>query len=161
MPDRAGRIGRGFTNLKRILGRPAEFAAVTELLAKTVPEGHAIAGCDEGSWALVGAMALRLHAPVVLVRRTPKNYFVSYGHDPTLGDGRLAGEQLAPGTPIHLVDDLIYSGETLCAALDALRSVDLDGTTASAIVWTARAEASVAALDACGIKRVTCLVSQA
>jgi adenine/guanine phosphoribosyltransferase-like PRPP-binding protein len=86
---------------------------------------------------------------------------VSYGHDPTLGDGRLAGERLAPGTSIHLVDDLIYSGATLCAALDALRGVDLGSTTASAIVWTARAEASVAALDACGIKHVTCLVSQA
>jgi hypothetical protein len=26
--DRAGRTGRGFTNLKRILGRPSEFAVV-------------------------------------------------------------------------------------------------------------------------------------
>jgi hypothetical protein len=36
--DREGRAGRGgFTNLKRILGRPADFAFVTRELARTVP----------------------------------------------------------------------------------------------------------------------------
>jgi hypothetical protein len=35
--DREGRAGRGgFTNLKRILGRPADFALVTKELARTV-----------------------------------------------------------------------------------------------------------------------------
>ena len=159
--DRSGRIGRGFTNLKRILGSPRDFDVVVEELAKTVPRGHALAGADEGSWALVGALALRLGVPTVLVRRTPKRYFVSYGDDPTVGDGRLAGERLAPGTPIHLVDDLVYSGETLCAAVDALRRVDLACTSASAILWTRRAEASADGLEACGLRHVTCLVSQA
>ena len=58
--DRSGRMGRGFTNLKRILGNPRDFDVVVEELAKTVPQGHALAGADEGSWALVGALALRL-----------------------------------------------------------------------------------------------------
>jgi adenine/guanine phosphoribosyltransferase-like PRPP-binding protein len=159
--DRSGQIGRGFTNLKRILGSPHDFDLVVEELARTVPMGHALAGADEGSWALVGALALRLGVPAVLVRRTPKRYFVSYGDDPTVGDGRLVGERLAPGTPIHLVDDLVYSGETLCAALDALRRVDLACMSASAILWTRRAEASTAGLEACGLRRVDCLVSQA
>ena len=47
---RSGRIGRGFTNLKRILGSPRDFDVVVEELAKTVPPGHALAGADEGSW---------------------------------------------------------------------------------------------------------------
>lgn len=33
--DREGRTGRGFTNLKRILGRPADFAFVVDQLART------------------------------------------------------------------------------------------------------------------------------
>lgn len=159
--DRSGRIGRGFTNLKRILGSPRDFDVVVEELAKTVPLGHALAGADEGSWALIGALASRLGVPAVLVRRTPKTYFVSYGDDPTVGDGRLVGERLARGTPIHLVDDLVYSGETLCAAVHALRRVDLSCASASAILWTRRAEASAVALEACGLHQVTCLVSQA
>jgi adenine/guanine phosphoribosyltransferase-like PRPP-binding protein len=161
MTDREGHIGRGFTNLKRILGNPSDFAVVTGKLIKTVPRGHALAGCDEGSWALVGALACRLKVPAVLVRRTPKRYFVSYGDDPTVGDGRLVGERLEPGTPIHLVDDLVYTGQTLCAAEDALGRVGLHATSASAILWTRRAESSVAGLEACGLERVTCLVSQA
>jgi hypothetical protein len=91
VPDHSGWIARGFTNLKRILGTPHDVDVVVEELAKTVPQGHAVAGADRGSWALVGALALRLGIPAVLVRRTPKSYFVSYGDDPTLGDGRLAG----------------------------------------------------------------------
>src|SRR6478672_10539361 len=155
VPDHSGWIARGFTNLKRILGSPHDFGVVVEELAKTVPEGHALAGADEGSWALVGALALRLGTPAVLVRSTPKTYFVSYGDDPTVGEG------LAPGTPIHLVDDLVYSGKTLCAAVDALRRVDLSCTSTSAILWTRRAEASEGELEACGLEQVTCLVSQA
>ena len=111
--DREGRAGRGgFTNLKRILGRPADFALVTRELARTVPGGHAVAGCDEGAWALAGAVALTLGAPAVLIRRVPKTYFVSYGDNPAIGGGRLAGERLPPGTPVHLIDDLVFSGQT-------------------------------------------------
>jgi hypothetical protein len=68
IPDREGRAGRGsFTNLKRILGRPADFAFVIRELARTVPAGHAVAGCDEGAWALAGAVALTLGVPAVLI----------------------------------------------------------------------------------------------
>ena len=158
--DREGRAGRGFTNLKRILGRPADFAFVVGHLARTVPRDHAIAACDEGAWALVGAVALHLGAPAVLVRRAPKDYFVSYGDDPAIGDGRLAGERLPPGTPVHLIDDLIFSGETLRSARAALGLVGLDARTALAILWTYRADASVQELAASGMTQVTCLVHQ-
>lgn len=158
--DREGRTGRGFTNLKRVLGRPADFAVVVDQLAATVPAGHAVAACDEGAWALVGAIALRLNIPAVLVRRSPKTYFVSYGDDPAIGDGRLAGERLPPGTPTHLIDDLVYAGQTLRAAREALGLVGLDGTTASAILWTHRADSARDELAASGITAVDCLVHQ-
>ncbi|HEY6785746.1 MAG TPA: phosphoribosyltransferase family protein [Trebonia sp.] len=158
--DREGRTGRGFTNLKRILGRPADFAFVVDQLARTVPPGHAVAACDEGAWALAGAIALTLGTPAVLVRRVPKAYFVSYGDDPAIGDGRLAGERLPPGTPVHLVDDLVFSGQTLRSAREALRLVGLDATTASAILWTRRADAATEELATAGMTSITCLIHQ-
>jgi adenine/guanine phosphoribosyltransferase-like PRPP-binding protein len=158
--DRSGRTGRGFTNLKRILGRPADFAFIVDQLARSVPAGHALAACDEGAWALVGGIATRLRAPAVLVRRAPKTYFVSYGDDPAAGDGRLAGECLPEGTPIHLIDDLVFSGQTLRSARAALQTVGLNGTTASAILWTRRADDAMDELTAAGITEVTCLIHQ-
>lgn len=161
IPDREGHLGRGFTNLKRLLGYPDDFALVVDELAATVPPRHAVAGCDEGSWALAGALALRLRVPTVLVRRTPKTYFVSYGDDPTAADGRLVGERLPSGTQVHLVDDLVYSGDTLRSAIKVLRSVGLTSTTASAILWTIRADAAIPELSTAGLQSVTCLVRQA
>jgi len=158
--DREGRTGRGFTNLKRILGRPADFALVVSQLARTVPAGHAIAACDEGAWALTGAVAFSLGVPAVLVRRVPKTYFVSYGDDPAIGAGLLAGERLPPGTPVHLVDDLVFSGQTLRSARQALGAVGLDARTASAVLWTYRADAATEELAAAGMTEITCLVHQ-
>jgi adenine/guanine phosphoribosyltransferase-like PRPP-binding protein len=158
--DREGRTGRGFTNLKRILGRPADFAFVVDHLARTVPTGHAVAACDEGAWALTGAVALRLGASAVLVRRVPKTYFVSYWDDPATGDGRLAGERLPQGTPVHLIDDLVFSGQTLRSALEALKLAGLDGRTASVILWTRRADAATEELAKAGITGITCLIHQ-
>lgn len=158
--DREGNTGRGFTNLKRILGRPADFALVAGELARTIPTGHAVAAGDEGAWALVGAIALRLGVPAVLVRRVPKTYFVSYGDNPAIGDGRLAGERLPPGTPVHLVDDLVFSGQTLRSAREALKLAGLDSTTASVILWTYRADAATEELATAGITQITCLIHQ-
>ena len=88
-------------------------------------------------------------------------YFVSYGDDPTIGDGRLAGERLPPGTPIHLTDDLVFSGKTLRSAREALQLVGLDSKTASAILWTYRADTAREELAAAGLTGITCLLSQA
>jgi len=158
--DREVNSGRGYTNLKRILGSPASFAFVVDELARTVPPEHAIAGCDEGAWALAGALALRLAVPALVIRRVPKTYFVSYGDDPSIGDGRLVGERLPAGTRVHLIDDLIYSGHTLRSALDALEIVGLTASSASAILWTRRAEDAVRELAERGLRSVTCLISQ-
>jgi adenine/guanine phosphoribosyltransferase-like PRPP-binding protein len=158
--DREGRTGRGFTNLKRLLGRPADFAFVVDQLARTVPAGHAVAGCDEGAWALVGALAFTLRVPAVLVRRIPKTYFVSYGDNPNIGDGRLAGERLPPGTAIHLIDDLVFAGHTLRCAREALGLVGLDATTASVILWTYRADTAKDELGAAGLTEITSLLHQ-
>lgn len=98
--------------------------------------------------------------PAVLVRRVPKAYFVSYGDDPAIGGGRLAGERLPPGTPVHLIDDLVFSGQTLSSAREALSAAGLDARTASVIVWTYRADAATEELAAAGLTEISCLTHQ-
>jgi adenine/guanine phosphoribosyltransferase-like PRPP-binding protein len=105
-------------------------------------------------------VALTLGAPAVLIRRVPKTYFVSYGDNPAIGGGRLAGERLPPGTPVHLIDDLVFSGQTLRSAREALSTAGLDARTASAIVWTHRADAAMAELSAAGPTEISCLAHQ-
>ena len=71
--DRQGQPGRGFLNLKRLLGHPLHFRLVIKELARSVPPGVAVAACDEGAWPLVGALVVELGTPGVLVRREPKS----------------------------------------------------------------------------------------
>jgi orotate phosphoribosyltransferase len=94
------------------------------------------------------------------VRRRSLASFVSYGDDPAAGGGRLVGERLPPGTPVHLLDDLVFSGRTLRSAREALSSVGLDARTASANLWTYRADAAMEELSAAGMTEITCLTHQ-
>ena len=156
--DRDGRQGRGFLNLKRLLGRPDRFRRVVEELARTVPPGAAVAAADKGAWALVGALVLELGAAGVLVRPDPKEHFLAYGGDPALADPRLAGERLDQGTRVHLIDDVLHSGRTLGAAAAVLRSAGLSVTEASVIVGADDAATLETMLGPAGLERVTCLV---
>ena len=161
VPDSTGWIARGFTNMKRILGSPRDFEAVVEELAKTVPAGHAVAGADEGSWALVGALALRLGIQAVLVRRTPKTYFVSYGDDPTVGDGRLVGERLVPGLGSTWWMTWCIPGRH--CALPLMRCVESisPARLLPQSFGPGERRHQKGELEACGLEQVTCLVSQA
>lgn len=152
-----GNEARGFLNLKRLLGKPDQFRLVIEELAKSVPAGVAVAACDKGAWPLVGALVLQLGTPGVLVLPDPKEYFVSYGDDPALGNPRLAGERLDPGTRVHLIDDLIYSGETLRSAFSVLTSEGLTVREASVIVGANSAERLATMVTPAVLERITCL----
>jgi len=156
--DRQGQLGRGFLNLKRLLGHPLNFRLVVQELARSVPPGVAVAACDEGAWPLVGALVVELGTPAVLVRRKPKEYFVAYGDDPALGDPRLAGERLEPGTRVHLIDDLLYSGVTLGSAASVLSLAGLVVREASVIVGADRTERVASMVRSAGLEQVTCLV---
>jgi adenine/guanine phosphoribosyltransferase-like PRPP-binding protein len=156
--DRDGKDGRGFLNLKRLLGRPAQFRHVIEALAKTVPVGRAVAAADKGAWPLVGALVLELGVPGVLVRPDPKEHFVAYGGDPAAGDPHLAGERLDVGTEVHLVDDVLYSGRTLRSAMAVLFSAGLSVTEASVIAGANSPDRLNVMLSSSGLERVTCLV---
>jgi adenine/guanine phosphoribosyltransferase-like PRPP-binding protein len=132
--DRDGHIGRGFTNLKRIFGWPADLRIVVDALATTVGGAGAVASTDTGSAPLAALVAFRVSLPVVLVRSHPKHYFLSYGDDPATNDPRLSGERLASSTLVHVIDDFVHSGATLASAVETLREVGLAVQTGASLL---------------------------
>ncbi|MEX2644925.1 MAG: phosphoribosyltransferase family protein [Gaiellaceae bacterium] len=122
---RDGQPGRGFTNLKRIFGWPAELRVVIDALAATVGDARAVASADSGSAPLVALIAYKLGLPGVFVRTDPKSYFLSYGGDPATTHPRLSGERLVDDTPVHVIDDFVHSGATLASAVETLREAGL------------------------------------
>jgi adenine/guanine phosphoribosyltransferase-like PRPP-binding protein len=134
LPDRAGQVGRGYTNLKRIFGWPAELGTIVDALAATVGSAEAVASTDTGSAPLAALVAYKLNLPAVFVRSDSKDYFLSYGGDPDANDPRLSGERLPEGTAVHVIDDFVHSGATLAAAVEILRRVGLTVESAAALL---------------------------
>jgi orotate phosphoribosyltransferase len=132
--DPAGMGGRGYTNLKRIYGSPADLRAVVDALASTVGAAGAVASTDTGSAPLAALVAYERSLPAVFVRSAAKESFLSYGGDPGTNDPRLFGERLPPGTVVHVVDDFVHSGATLASAIHTLRDVGLIVRTAAAVL---------------------------
>jgi adenine/guanine phosphoribosyltransferase-like PRPP-binding protein len=132
--DRDGNVGRGFTNLKRIFGWPADLRTVVDALATTVGGAGAVASTDTGSAPLAALVAFRVSLPVVLVRSHPKDYFLSYGDEPATNHPRLSGERLANATLVHVIDDFVHSGATLVSAVQTLREVGLAVQTAASLL---------------------------
>ena len=156
--DRAGTVGRGFTNLKRIFGWPGELRTAVAALAATVERADAVASADEGSAPLAALVAYELRLPAVFVRRDEKNYFLSYGADPATTHRRLSGERLTEGRLVHVVDDFVHSGETLASAVAVLRECGLAVETASSLL--ASPPAGIAGLlDAIDVHLTTLVVT--
>lgn len=132
--DRTGKVGRGYTNLKRLFGWPTELRTVVDALAATVGSADAVASTDTGSAPLVALVAYTLSLPAVFVRSDSKDYFLSYGGDPETNEPRLSGERLAEGTAVHVIDDFVHSGATLASAVQTLRRVGLRVETATALL---------------------------
>jgi orotate phosphoribosyltransferase len=75
-----------------------------------------------------------LHVPAVFVRSDSKDYFLSYGGDPEANEPLLSGERLRTGTSVHVIDDFVYSGESLASAVRILRHVGLSVERATALL---------------------------
>jgi hypothetical protein len=54
----------------------------------------------------------------------------------------------------------VFAGHTIRSARETLNLVGLDGATASAILWTYRADAAKGELAAAGMTEITCLTHQ-
>jgi adenine/guanine phosphoribosyltransferase-like PRPP-binding protein len=155
--DRQGNLGIGVTNLKRVFGRPAELRVLVEAIATTVEQAHAIASVDTGSAPLAAVVAYHLSLPAVFVRATPKEHFLSYGGDPATNHPQLSGERLAPGSTVHLVDDLVHSGATLASAATTLREAGLVVRAASCLLAAPPSGSWPDTIAAAGIEQLSML----
>jgi orotate phosphoribosyltransferase len=140
MAGRSGARGVGVTNLKRLFGRPRELRLVVEALAATVGDVEAVASSDGGSSPLTAVVAFELALPAVFV-----------------GDAVLSGERLAPGTRVHLIDDLVHSGQSMASAARLLREAGLDVRGASCMLVAPETTGWRDTLAAAGLARLDAL----
>jgi orotate phosphoribosyltransferase len=144
---RDGSRGVGVTNLKRIFGRPLELRVVVEALAATVRNADAIASSDTGSSPLAAVVAYQLGLPAVFVRDAPTN------------QPRVTGERLRPGSRVHVIDDLVYSGRSMASAARLLREAGIDVRGASCLLVAPETTGWQATLAAAGIDRLHSLAT--
>jgi orotate phosphoribosyltransferase len=139
---RSGARGVGVTNLKRLFGRPRELQLVVEALAATVGDVEAVASTDTGSSPLAAVVAFELSLPAVFVR-----------------DSDLSGERLRPGTRVHLIDDLVHSGDSMASAARLLRDAGLEVHGASCLLVAPETTAWRGTLAGAGIDRLNALAA--
>ena len=137
---RSGARGVGVTNLKRLFGRPRELRLVVEALAATVGDVEAVASSDAGSSPLTAVVAFELALPAVFVR-----------------DADLSGERLPAETKVHLIDDLVHSGQSVASAARLLRDAGLDVRGASCMLVAPETTGWRGTLAAAGLARLDAL----
>jgi adenine phosphoribosyltransferase len=129
--------GVTFRDITTLLKDPAGFHHVIETLAAGYPDGTVdkVAGIESRGFIVGAALAHRLHAGFVPIRKQGKLPAESFGRDYALeyGNDRLEihRDALQRGEGVLLVDDLLATGGTAEAAL---KLIELTG---AAIVGTA------------------------
>ena len=116
-----------FKDITPLLGDPQAFNLAINLLADRYIGRHIdrVVGVEARGFILGAALAYKLNAGLILVRKPGKlpaetlkaAYELEYGAD-TLEVHR---DALAPGSRVVLVDDVIATGGTICAALDLIQ----------------------------------------
>lgn len=113
--------GIQFRDLTPVLADGAAFAAVVDaLVAPYAGEYDIVAGVEARGFALAAGAAARSEHGLLLIRKAGKlpgttldeSYTLEYGQA-TL---QVHTEQLAPGTRVLLVDDVLATGGTLAAS---------------------------------------------
>jgi adenine/guanine phosphoribosyltransferase-like PRPP-binding protein len=137
--DRARNRAMGVTNLKRIFGRPDELRILVDALAATVGDVGAIASADTGSAPLAAVVAYRLELPSVFIGEVPRD--------------------MPPGSSVHVIDDLVHSGETLASAARALRQSELVVSAASCLLIAPPTTGWPDTLEAAGVRHIGALAT--
>jgi adenine phosphoribosyltransferase len=118
-----------FRDITTLLLSPEGLAAAVEALAAGYEEENIdiVAGVEARGFILGGALALKLGAGFVPVRKPGKLPAATYGEDYDLeyGTDRLEIHQdaLKPGERVLLVDDLIATGGTAAAAVSLIQRI--------------------------------------
>jgi adenine phosphoribosyltransferase len=133
------RPGIRFRDITTLLLDGAGFAAAVERLASRIEEKpDLIAGIEARGFVFGAALAQRLGVGLLLIRKHGKlpgptiaeEYALEYGTD------RLAihVDACAPGSSVHLVDDLIATGGTALASVRLVRRAGAIAAGASFVV---------------------------
>src|SRR5690242_6791233 len=114
--------GIQFKDITPLLANPRLFAASIDLLAKEYRPGDidAVVGIDARGFIFAGAVAFKLQAGFVPVRKKGKLPYTTYeqAYDLEYGTNTIAMhiDALKPGSRVLLVDDLLATGGTAMAA---------------------------------------------
>jgi adenine phosphoribosyltransferase len=118
-----------FRDITTLLGDPGGFREAIRLLVERY-HSHGIdkvAGIEARGFILGGAMAERLGAGFLPIRKKGKLPFETIGHDYELEYGtdrvEVHRDAVVPGQRVLLVDDLIATGGTAVAGLTLLRKL--------------------------------------
>ncbi len=121
-----------FKDITPLLGDPQAFNMAINLLADRYI-GHRIdrvVGVEARGFILGAALAYKLNAGLILVRKPGKlpaetlkaDYELEYGVD----ELEVHRDALSPGSHVVLIDDVIATGGTICAAINLVQKMQCE-----------------------------------
>lgn len=140
-----GKLSPYYVDLRIVPSFPEAFVKVEKLFRQVavnnldLKEVRRIAGIPTAGIPFASVLAFSLNKPFLYVRR-----------EATRGRVRRVEGMLFPGDTVLLVDDLITTGKTMLAAVDAIRSEG--GVVKDVLVLIDRQEGGKTALEAQGIR---------
>ena len=121
-----------FKDITPLLGDPQAFNMVINLLADRYIGHHIdrIVGVEARGFILGAALAYKLNTGLILVRKPGKlpaetlkaAYELEYGVDQL----EIHRDAIPPGSRVILVDDLIATGGTICAAINLIKNLQCE-----------------------------------
>ena len=130
--------GIQFRDIGTLLAHPKALGAAVEYLAERVDGAEAVAGMEARGFIFGAAVAIRLGIGFVPIRKPGKLPVATIGVDYALeyGTDRLEVDPsiVAQGQRVALVDDLIATGGTACAAATLLRQAGAHVSQAAFVV---------------------------
>jgi len=126
------RAGILFKDITPLLGDPQAFNTTINLLADRYIGRHIdlVVGIEARGFILSSALAYKLNAGLILVRKPGKlpsetlktAYELEYGIDAL----EVHRDALSPGARVVLIDDVIATGGTICAAIDLIQKLQCE-----------------------------------
>lgn len=121
-----------FKDITPLLGDPQAFNMVINLLADRYIGHHIdrVVGVEARGFILGAALAYKLNAGLILVRKPGKlpaetlkeAYELEYG----VNELEVHRDALAPGSHVVLIDDVIATGGTICAAINLVQKMQCE-----------------------------------
>ncbi len=129
-----------FYDISTLLAHPKAWSTTVDRLAESVSPHRpdVLAGIESRGFLVAAPLALKLGLGFTMVRKKgklpgktiPFTYDLEYGTDTI----EIQADAVAPGQRVVLLDDLLATGGTMCAAVELLRGAGADVRGASCII---------------------------